>query len=104
MVMVSISLRAQAHKRAEVVSAADEMVERMRHSDGCTRARLLADSEDSNALTIVSEWRSATDADGFIGSREFQIFKGVRIMLRGEPVVVFDEVQARVTRLMRSQT
>ena len=73
------------------------------HSDGCSRARLLADSEDSNALTIVSEWRSSPDADGFIGSREFQIFKGVRIMLRGEPVVVFDEVQARVTRLMRGQ-
>lgn len=103
MVLVSISLRAQAHKRAEVVSATDEMVELMRHSEGCTRARLLADSEDLNALTLVSEWRSSADADGFIGSREFQIFKGIRIMLRGEPVVVFDEVQARVTRLMRGQ-
>ena len=36
------------------------------------------------------------------GSREFQIFKGVRILMREEPFIVLDDVRARVTRLMRA--
>jgi quinol monooxygenase YgiN len=101
MLLASISFRAQPHKRAEILSAVDEMVERMRGSAGCERGRLFADAEDPNAFTVVSEWLSAAEADAFFGSRGFQLFRGIRMLLRGEPLVVFDEVQHRVTRLLR---
>src|SRR5580698_3158536 len=56
MVLASISFRSQPHKRSELLSAVDDTVERMRTSDGCARCRLVVDTEDPNAFTIVSEW------------------------------------------------
>src|SRR5262245_53850757 len=58
MVLAWINFRAQPHKRPEILSAVDEMVERMRNSAGCERGRLYADTEDPNAFTVISEWRS----------------------------------------------
>ena len=79
MVVAWISFRAQPHKRPEILSAVDEMVERMRNSAGCGRGRLFADSEDPNAFTVISEWQSADDADAFFNSRDFQVFRGIRM-------------------------
>ena len=101
MVRTSISFRVLPHKKAEGLSAIDALAERMRATAGCTRSRVLNDTEDSNAITLASEWREAGDADAFFNSREFQIFKGIRILLRDEPYIVFDDVRARMTRLMR---
>jgi len=63
---------------------------------------VLSDSEDQNLFVVTSEWSDASAADAFFGSRQFQIFKGVRILMREEPFIVFDDVRARVTRLMRA--
>ncbi len=101
MVLTSISFRILPHKKAEGLSAIDSLAERMRATSGCTRSRVLNDAEDANAITLASEWREADDADAFFNSREFQIFKGIRILLRDEPYIVFDDVRARMTRLMR---
>ena len=101
MVLAWIGFRAQPHKRPEILSLVDEMVERMRNSAGCERGRLFADAEDPNAFTVISEWRSVDEADAFFSSRCFQLFRGIRMLLRGEPFIVFDEVQHRVTRLFR---
>jgi quinol monooxygenase YgiN len=103
MVLASVSFRAQPHKREEILSAIDETVDRMRDAPGCARCRLLVDTEDSNAFTLSSEWQSALAADAFFNSRDFQIFKGIRILLREEPMIVFDEVETRVTRLIRAR-
>ena len=100
MVLAWIGFRAQPHKRAEILSAVDDLLRRMRDSAGCGRSRLLIDSEDPNALTVLSEWQSAQHADAFFQSRAFQVFKGMGILLRGKPFVVFDDIAARVTRLV----
>ncbi len=97
-----MSFRAQPHKRAEVLSAVDETVRRMRQASGCAKSRLMADAEDPNAFTVFSEWHSTDTADVFFNSRDFQIFKGIRILLRDEPVIVLDEVRSRITRLLRA--
>jgi len=102
MLLASIGFRVQPHKRDEVLSAADETVRRMRSATGCARSRLLADADDPNAFTMLSEWQSADTADVFFNSRDFQIFKGIRILLRDEPVIVFDEVHSRIVRLLRT--
>jgi quinol monooxygenase YgiN len=101
MVLASLGFRVQPHKRGEVLSAVEETLRHMRLAPGCTRARLMADTDDANAFTVLSEWQSAASADRFFASREFQLFKGIRILLRDEPVLIFDEVQSRVTRLLR---
>jgi quinol monooxygenase YgiN len=100
MMLASIGFRARPHKRGELLSAVDVTMERMRAIPGCERCRLLVDTEDPNAFTLVSEWHTARDAEVFFGSRDFQIFKGVRILLKEEPVIVLDEVGSRVTRLI----
>ena len=66
MVVVWVNLRAQAHKRAEIISAVDELIERMRRSPGCNRGHLYVDSQDPHALSLLSEWQSAEDADAFL--------------------------------------
>jgi quinol monooxygenase YgiN len=101
MVVAWIGFRAQPHKRPEILSAIDEMIDRMRSSAGCGRGRLLVDCDDPNTFTVLSEWQSVDAANAFFESRGFQLFRGIRMLLRGEPFVVFDEVQHRVTRLLR---
>jgi quinol monooxygenase YgiN len=103
MLLTSLSFRAQPHKRTEVLSVVDDIVLRMRRAPGCARTRLLADTEDPNAFSIAAEWRTTAEADDFFKSRDFQIFRGIRMLLRDEPVIVLDEVSARVTRLVRGQ-
>lgn len=98
--MTWVQLRVQPHKEAEVLSAVDHLLVQMRGTQGCDRSRLLADSADPHAFSIVSEWASAADVDTFLASTDFQIFKGIRILLRGQPVVVVDDVRHRVIRLI----
>jgi quinol monooxygenase YgiN len=103
MLLATINFRAQPHKRAEILSAVDEEVTRMRRASGCGRCRLLVDTEDPNYFTLFSEWQSIDQADTFFNSRDFQIFKSIRILLREEPVIVLDDVRGRVTRLIRGR-
>ena len=102
MLLASISFRVQPHKLAEALSAVDALVERMRTAEGCARSRVLSDSEDPNSFVVASEWHDTNAAEAYFGSREFQIFKGVRILMREEPFIVLDDVRARVTRMMRA--
>jgi len=101
MVLAWISFRTQPHKRPEILSAVDEIVERMRKAAACGHGRLFVDAEDPNSFTVLSEWRSADEANAFFNSREFQLFRGIRMLLRGEPFIVFDEVQHRQARPFR---
>jgi quinol monooxygenase YgiN len=102
MLLASISFRVQPHKRSEAFSAVDALVQHMRSASGCARCRVLTDSEDPNIFMVASEWHDSSAAEAFLGSREFQIFKGVRILMRDEPFIVLDDVRTRVTRLMKA--
>jgi len=102
MLLATISFRAQPPKRAEAMSAVDSLARRMRSYAGCSSSRLLTDSDDENVFIMASEWQDSMAIDVFLNSREFKIFTGVRILMREEPVIVIDEVRARVTRLMRA--
>ena len=101
MVLLSFAFRTQSNKRDEVLSAVDGAVERLRHLPGCSRGRLFADSEDPDSFTLVSEFASVDQADVFLACKEFQVLKGIRMLLRDEPIVVLDDVRTRLTRLVR---
>jgi quinol monooxygenase YgiN len=98
MTLASINFRARPHKRGELLSAVDVTVERMRALPACERCRLFVDAEDPCSFTLTSEWQSSSDAEAFFSSRDFYIFRGMRILLRDEPIIVLDEVGSRVTR------
>jgi len=102
MLLASISFRSLPYKRDEALSGVDALVQRMRTSAGCARCRILCDSDDQNLFVVISEWSDATAAEAFFGSRGFQVFKGLRILMREEPCIVLDDIRARVTRLMRA--
>ena len=97
MFLASIGFRALPEKRAELLSGVDIVVEHMGRRSGCHRCRLFVDSEDPDAFTVLSEWALASDADGFFASAEFQVFRGLRILLREDAVVVLDDVRSRET-------
>lgn len=101
MVVAWISFRVQPHKRPETLTVVDETIERMRKTAGCGRVRLYADGEDPNAFLMMSEWLSVEDANAFVSSKDFQLFRGIRMLLRADPLIVLDEVQTRVTRVFR---
>ncbi len=101
MLLASICFRVLPHKRAEGLGAIDTLAEHMRTTPGCSRSRVMNDTEDINTFVLVSEWKEPGHADVFFGSREFHIFKGIRILLRYEPYIVLDDVRTRMTRMMR---
>jgi quinol monooxygenase YgiN len=103
MVTSSIGFRVLPHMRGEVLSAIDQLAERMRGFDGCMHSRLLADVEDQTAFTLASEWRDAAAARGFFDSPEFEPFRGIGILLREQPFIVIDEVNDRATRHVRAR-
>jgi quinol monooxygenase YgiN len=102
MLVASLGFRVQPHKRSEVLSAVDSLVERMRNASGCARSRVLTDTEDANAFLVASEWADPGAAEAFFSSREFQIFRGIRILLRDDPLITFDDVRSRTARLLRT--
>jgi len=102
MTLASINFRARPHKRGELLSAVDVTVERMRALPTCEQCRLFVDAEDPCSFTLASEWQSSSDAEAFFSSRDFYIFRGMRILLRDEPTIVLDEVESRVMRAVHA--
>ena len=101
MVVARINFRAQPHQRPEILSVVNETLARMRRAPGCGRSRLYADCDDPNAFTVVSEWYSGDDAEAFISSRDFQLFRGIHVLMRAHPQLIVDEVPVRITKIVR---
>jgi quinol monooxygenase YgiN len=98
MQVASVTLRVLQRKRVEALSAIDELMRHMRTSPGCLSCRLLVDAVDGTELMLISEWDDRRDVDAFLGSHNFLILTGMRILLREDPHAVLDDVSVR-TRL-----
>lgn len=99
-VTASLFFRVQPQNQAEVLSIVNTIAERMRRSPNCCRNRLLSDLDDPNAFVLVSEWPDMASAEAFMLSQELRIFRGIRILLRSEPVVILDQISNRLTRVL----
>jgi quinol monooxygenase YgiN len=95
MQVASVTLRVHQRKRVEALSAIDELMRQMRGSPGCLSCRLLVDAVDGTDLMLISEWDERRDVEAFLGSRNFLILTGMRILLREDPQAVLDEITAR---------
>ena len=97
MFVASMSLRVRHNKRAEALSAFDQLMRQLRAWPGCLRCRLLADIDDDDALNLTSEWRTREALDELLSSPEFLVLQGMRMLLDREPQTVVDEVVVRAT-------
>jgi hypothetical protein len=52
---------------------------------------------------VASEWTDPATADAFFASCDFRVFRGIRILLRDQPLIVLDDIRTRTTRLLRSE-
>lgn len=98
MVLARLSFRVQPHKRPEILSVVDDTVARMREAEGCGQVHLYSDCDDPLVFTVVSEWRTAEEARAFVGSKDFRPFRAILMLMRGEPVLEYDDVLVRVRR------
>jgi quinol monooxygenase YgiN len=96
----SISFRARAEKRAEVVSAIEALTERMRRVAGCRQSRVLADVDDGSTFVLVSEWVDLRAVEAYFNSRDFRVFRGLSILFREEPYLVLDDICGRQTKVI----
>ena len=104
MLLASLMFRVQPFKRAEALSSVDALVQRMRGASGCLRSRVLIDTEDANSFMVTSEWLDPATAEAFFASVEFRVFRGIRILLRDQPLIILDDIRTRTTRLLRSES
>jgi len=104
MLLASLTFRVQPFKRAEALSSVDALVHRMRGTSGCLRSRMLVDTEDVNSFLVASEWTDPSKAEAFFVSCDFRVFRGIRILLRDQPLIVLDDIRTRTTRLLRSDS
>jgi quinol monooxygenase YgiN len=93
--VATVALLVHRHKRHEALSAIEELMRRMRAWPGCIGCRLLTDATNGDNLTLISEWQQRRELDGFLGSHDFLILKGMRMLLRQEPEAVLDEIVTR---------
>ena len=101
MVTTSLSFRVQPQSLGAVLSVVGEIAESMRRSSGCRHSRLFSDLDDPHAFVLVSEWPDTRSAELFLQSRELRVFRGIRILLRSEPLVVLDDVRTPQTQSLR---
>lgn len=99
-VTASLLFRVQPQNQGEVLSIVNTIAERMRRAPGCCHNRLLSDLDDPNAFVLMSEWPDMASAEAFLLSREVQVVRGIRVLLRSEPVVVLDQISNRLTRIL----
>ena len=95
MLIASLRFDVLPAKRQEFLSAVVDIVQTVRSSHGCLGCRLVSDCENENVFLLVSEWEQNLWLDRHLGSPEFKILRGTRILLREGPLLSVDEVLTR---------
>jgi len=95
MLIASLRFDVQPAKRHEFMSAVADLVHTVRRSHGCLGCRFVCDCENENVFLVVSEWDGNVWLDRHLGSPEFKILRGTRILLREGPSLSVDEVLTR---------
>ena len=98
--VATVVLHVRPSKRPEVLSAIRQVMRSMRTSTECVECRSLAATDDANALTLVSEWRTHEALDELLKSQEFLVLKGMRMLLQTDAQLVVDEITARAVLVL----
>lgn len=88
----TVRMRVRPEKREEFIQAMTDLTTRARRAPGCVAAHFYADSEDSNAFTLVEEWRRRRDLDRHLRSDEFAALIGASFLLSHAAEIALDLV------------
>lgn len=95
MIVVIGRVRTDAEHRAELVRIGQEVAARSRGEEGCLAYRLLVDTEDEHAFTMVEEWADATAlARHFRQPHLIGFMRSLSALLTAEPDVRFHTVES----------
>jgi quinol monooxygenase YgiN len=93
--IASVFLRVRPSKRPEVLSAIRQLMRSMRGSPACEMCRFLGSADDENTFVLTCEWSTQEALDELLKSKEFQVLRGMRMLLQKDTELILDEVAAR---------
>src|SRR5262245_26265450 len=88
----TVRMRVRPEKREEFIQTMTDLTTRARRAPGCVAAHFYTDSEDSNAFTLVEEWRRRRDLDRHLRSDEFAAVIGASFLLAHAAEIALDLV------------
>jgi len=88
----TVRMRVRPEKREEFIQTMTDLTTRARRAPGCVAAHFYTDSEDSNAFTLVEEWRRRRDLDRHLRSDEFAALIGASFLLSHAAEITLDLV------------
>src|SRR5262245_53204247 len=99
----TVRMRVRPEKREEFIQAMTDLITRARRAPGCVAVHFYADSEDSNAFTLIEEWRRRRDLDRHLRSDEFAALIGASFLLSHAAEIALDLVshQAGADEVLR---
>ena len=95
--MISFSLRivVPGAKRQELVASVGALLAPTRVQPDCLSARLYADIEDPNAVTLVQEWASRSELDRYLTSDSGRMLLEAMESSAVTPGIRFDTIHHR---------
>ncbi|MEA3277769.1 MAG: antibiotic biosynthesis monooxygenase [Pseudomonadota bacterium] len=95
MIVFSLSVVLPQSRRSDFLKSVGALLEPTRVVPGCIGCHLYADSEDSNAFTLVQEWASQAELDRHLASEACRILVAAIEMAAEPPTIRFDSVARR---------
>ena len=93
MICFSLRLVVPAVKRQEIVASITALLAPTRVQPDCLSARLFADTEHLNAVTLVQEWASRSQLDRYLASDSGRLLLEAMETSSEAPGVRFDTIQ-----------
>jgi quinol monooxygenase YgiN len=91
----SLTCHVKPEHEAEFLDSAGTLLERARRFNGCLACRLVNEHPDPCAYVLITEWADRSSLNRFVASREFQILRGMQILMRDAVSFVVDDVLTR---------
>jgi quinol monooxygenase YgiN len=86
-IIISLTLNALFEKRTEVMQTLLSMIEPSENERGCLSCHLFRDIEDTNAFSLIENWKTREDLDDHIKSDRFSVLLGTKSLLCEPPQI-----------------
>ena len=95
MLIGSLICHVKAEHETEFLDSAATLLERARRLSGCLACRIVNEHPSARTYVLVTEWADRPAFNRFVASREFQILRGMQILMHDDVSVIVDDVLTR---------
>lgn len=81
MIITTIKLHGQPHKRKEIVQTVTGLADGMAKYEGCDNASLYQDIHDKDIFYFMEEWKTALDFERYKKSNSYAVLFGLESLL-----------------------